>query len=347
MDIREKRKWDHLEYSLLKPSGPLSTGFCNVHLVHQALSCYNLSEIDCSLNLLGKKLQFPLIINAMTGGAKGLDKINKNFAIAARECGIALAVGSQTAAIKNKETRNTFEIVRKENPQGLILANLSALVSYEFAQEAVEMIEADGLQLHLNLAQELAMLEGDRNFSRLLENILIIKEKIPVPIIIKEVGFGLSLETVKRLNQSGINYFDIGGAGGTNFATIERSRNNDFTNPDLIEWGIPTAISLLETLSVSDEIEVYATGGIKTATDILKSLVLGAKAVGIASPILKIAYKNNAKDVIYYLDNLFRHVKELMLLTGAKDLANIKKCPLIITGFVKDWLESRGINSLN
>jgi len=344
MDLREKRKWDHLKYSLELSSGPLSTGFSDLYLVHQALGTADLDSVDTGLVLFGKKIRFPLIINAMTGGARGLEVFNKRLAIAARECGIPLAVGSQTAAIKNPDTRKSFEIVRKMNPQGLVFANLSALIPYQQAREAVEMIEADALQLHLNLPQELAMPEGDRDFSKLEENIYELKEKIQVPLIIKEVGFGLSRETVLKLRKMGINYVDVGGAGGTNFVAIERVRSQGLGNEDLLTWGIPTAVSLIETLSTAGEMIVFASGGINKPSDILKSLVLGAKAVGMAASLLEVIYENEEKVLIDYLEDLFKQVKELMLLIGTSELKQLKKCPIIITGFVREWLEARGIN---
>lgn len=344
MDIRQKRKWDHLKYSLETQPGPLVTGFDDLHLVHQALGMYNLDEIDCSVQLVEKDLSFPLIINAMTGGARGLDKLNEKLAIVARECNVGLAVGSQTAGIKNPDIKHTYDIVRKINPQGLIFANVSGLESPDIALKAIDMIDADGIQLHLNMAQELAMDEGDRKFETLINNIKIIEEKSKVPVIIKEVGFGLSMETVGQLKNIGIKYFDIGGAGGANFVAIETRRSENFNNVDLINWGIPTAISLIETLTVSDEINVFSTGGIRSASDILKSLVLGAKAVGMATPLLEKIYDDNEKELIIYLNKLFNQVKTLMLLSGVNNLNDLKKCPIIITGFVKEWLESRGIN---
>ncbi|NMA02117.1 MAG: type 2 isopentenyl-diphosphate Delta-isomerase [Clostridia bacterium] len=347
MDIREKRKWQHLKYTLQIEDGPLDPGFRDVALVHQALGSFDIKDIDTNMTLFHKELKFPLLINAMTGGADGLEQFNKIFAIAARECGIALAVGSQTAAIKNPATRNTFKIVRELNPQGLIFANVSALVNPQEALEAVEMIEADALQLHLNLAQELAMGEGDRAFKGTLENILQIKTKVKVPVIIKEVGFGLSRETVNKLYNEGLKNFDVGGAGGTNFAAIEQKRNPEYTNPDLINWGIPTVISLLEAKSVANDLNIFATGGLRTAKDILISLVLGAKIAGLAAPILSKAKEMKEDILIFYLEGLIREVKELMLLINAPNLREVKKSPVIITGYVGEWLRQRGLISNN
>lgn len=343
MNIRQQRKWDHIKFFLQTETGPQETGFEDIHLIHQALAHANLSDIDCSLNLFGKKVDFPLIINAITGGAEGLEMVNEKLADIAKECNVALAVGSQTAGVLDKRTRHTYEIVRKKNPNGLIFANVSALVDKRIAFEAIEMIEADAIQLHLNVAQELTMKEGDRSFSRLEENIINIKNEIDIPIIIKEVGFGLSKECIKKLYSHNIEYFDISGAGGTNFAAIENKRNNAIKE-DMLKWGIPTAVSLLEALSISNKINVFASGGVKSSLDMLKSLVLGAKAVGIAGPILKDVYYNREKNVILWLEEMKSQLENFMLLCGAENLSELQKQPALITGLSKEWLELRDIS---
>jgi len=344
MSIRSQRKWQHIQHALNIPPGPKRTGFEDVHLVHHAVSCLDLMDINTELMFLGKNLKFPLLINALTGGALGLEKINKCLAIAARECGIALAVGSQSAAFDNPSFTSTFQIVREVNPKGVILANVSALVNPNLALQAVEMIDADGLQLHLNLAQELIMTEGDRNFRRLLENIELIKESSPVPVIIKEVGFGLSLEAVNKLRNLDINFYDIGGAGGTNFAAIENARNNNVNYNDLLYWGIPTVISLIETLDKASNSTICASGGIYSSVDIIKSLALGANLVGIATPFLQLANSQNEERIVKYTENLIEKCKDIMLLIGAQNLTSLREKPVVITGFTRDWLEVRGIN---
>jgi len=344
VSLRSQRKLEHLKHAIEIPPGPNSPGFNDLYLIHQALSPLDLVKINTETIFLGKKLNYPLVINAITGGAPGLEKINKKLALTAKECGIALAVGSQTAALENAALIKTFQIVREVNPQGIILANVGALTDYRLALEAVEMIEADGLQLHLNLAQELVMAEGDRKFKSLLENIRIIKEKVSVPVIIKEVGFGLAMETVQELENLDISYFDIGGTGGTNFIAIENARNSLEENDDLLAWGIPTVTSLIETLNCLHSGTVIASGGVYTPLDILKALVLGANLVGIASPFLKLAYFQDADSMITYTDNLMQKVKKLMLLIGAGDLEDLKTKPIVITGLTRQWLEVRGID---
>lgn len=343
MSIRSQRKLEHIKHALETAPGPMCPGFKDIHLIHQAISCRDLSEINTELFFLKKKLQFPLIINALTGGAPSLDKINKKLAIAAKECGIALAVGSQTAAIEDPSLMETYQIVRDVNPKGVILANVSALSDYQTALKAIEMIEADGLQLHLNLPQELVMNEGDRNFKDLLTNIKIIKEKAKVPVIIKEVGFGLAIETVKKLVNLGITNYDIGGAGGTNFISLENKRSKT-DNAHSFDWGIPTVTSLIETANSIDKGIICATGGIYSPLDILKSLVLGANIVGIATPFLKLAYNYDTEYIIKSIENLILNAKKLMLLIDAGSLADLKNKPVVITGGTREWLEIRGID---
>ncbi|MFZ5943471.1 MAG: type 2 isopentenyl-diphosphate Delta-isomerase [Bacillota bacterium] len=345
MDLRSTRKMEHLQHALKLSRGPLQTGFDDLHLVHQALSPIDLDKIDTSLTMFNKRLGFPLLINAITGGAPGLENINRKLAEAAREAEIALAVGSQTAAINFPELEYTYKIVRKANPKGLIFANISALADYRHALAAVEMINADALQLHLNIAQELAMKEGDRCFAKLKDNIAAIIEHSPVPIILKEVGFGISYESAMIIQDLGISYVDIGGAGGTNFAAIELERDLENANYDLINWGIPTAISLLEVKAAVPVMSIIASGGIYTPLNIIKSLVVGAKMVGIALPALEKAYHQGTQELILYLNQLILQSKHLMLLTGAEDLSQLSSKPIIINGFTKEWLNNRRIDT--
>ncbi len=195
---RKLRKKEHLEYALKTSQLPAENGFSDIFLVYDALPDLNFKQIDTSLEFLKKKLKAPLLINAMTGGHPEVKQINRSLAAVAARAGIAMAVGSQTAGLEDPQVRDTYRIARDENPAGVLLANLSALAAPPMVKEAVEMIEADGVQLHLNVAQELAMPEGDRNFRGALANIEKISALSPVPVIVKEVGFGLSREAVRK-----------------------------------------------------------------------------------------------------------------------------------------------------
>lgn len=184
----------------------------------------NLQDIDVSTTLMGIKLSFPLLINAVTGGALDVTNMNRKIAEFAKEVQLPMAVGSQYVAIANNEVLESFQVVRQVNPNGVIFANLGAYTSVDDAKRAVNMIRADALQIHLNVAQEIFMSEGDRHFDGYLAKIAAIVEAVDVPVIVKEVGFGIAKEQAIALSNIGVNAIDIGGTGGTNFLAIEAAR---------------------------------------------------------------------------------------------------------------------------
>ncbi|NLB18278.1 MAG: type 2 isopentenyl-diphosphate Delta-isomerase, partial [Syntrophomonadaceae bacterium] len=228
--MRSQRKKEHLTIARQLGNKYNSCGFDDIALVPNALPELNLEEVDTAISFLGKNLSMPLIINAITGGVDEALTINGSLARLAAQHGLGMAVGSQTIALDDKELSKGFKIVRKENRDGLILANVAANTKPRVALQAVDMIEADGLQIHLNIPQELAMKEGDRDFRGLLDNMAELARIAPVPIIAKEVGFGLSRETCQRLYGAGVRIFDVGGRGGTNFIAIEQARSGLFND---------------------------------------------------------------------------------------------------------------------
>lgn len=301
--MRQQRKLEHIQQALSLDDGPVANGFNDVHLIHNALPGLNSQEIDLSVEFLGKTLKMPLLINAITGGNPLVTEINRRLAQIAAQAGIAIAVGSQGAALgKNsgeKESADdavlidSYRVMRLENPRGVVIANISAGTDLKGAWRAIEMIEADALQIHLNPAQEMAMQEGDRDFSCWAKNIEQIVKACPVPVIVKEVGFGISWEVSYKLLELGVRYIDIGGAGGTNFVKIELGRN-DRRSPEFETWGIPSAISLAEVVWAKErygksagDITVIASGGIRQGWEAVKALAMGAKLVGIAGAVLK------------------------------------------------------------
>ena len=339
---RLQRKLDHIENTFKFSDGPNSPGFEDIHLIHQALPGIDWHDIDTSQNLWGKTLSFPLIINALTGGPLETEDINKKLALIAAEFSLGMAVGSQTAALEDSSNARTFKIVRKVNPKGILIANVSANCSYKKAIEAVEMIEADALQLHINAAQEIFMDEGDRLFSHLEDNISEVISKSPVPVIVKEVGFGISRECAVKLSNIGVEWVDVGGSGGTNFIKIEAARSNDSGYvTSLTNWGIPTAANLLEIKKSNLPLKIIASGGIRSGLDLLKSLALGAVAGAIAGPFLKVSLKPGNDEINKLVMHICDDFKKGMFLSGHKDLTSFKKVPIIITGFTKEWGMSR------
>lgn len=323
--------------------GSCSTGFEDVYLINDSVPELSIDDIDLSSYFLCKTLLYPLLINAITGGTSEAQQINRSLAVLAREHGLAMAVGSQTLALHETDLRNSFTIVRQENPQGIILANVSAASSLEQALQAVDMIGADGLQLHFNIPQELAMPEGDRDFSGVIENVSRLVEKSPVPIIAKEVGFGFSQEAVLRLYEAGIRCFDIGGKGGTNFVAIEDQRQGLFAR-EFDEWGIPTAMSLGEVLALELPVKLIATGGIRTALDGVKALAMGAALIGMAGPLLRILVREGEIALNNYLQGYLYRLKAGLLMTGSRNLEELQQKPMIIIGRTAQWLTARGID---
>lgn len=312
-------------------------------MVPDSLPELNLEEVDTTISFLGKELSLPLIINAITGGVDEALVINGSLARLAAQHGLGMAVGSQTIALDDNELANSFKIVRKENRDGLVLANIAANAKPPLALQAIEMIEADGLQIHLNIPQELAMKEGDRDFRGLLDNIAELARIAPVPIIAKEVGFGLSRETCQRLYEAGVRLFDVGGRGGTNFIAIEQARSGLF-NDDFISWGLPTPASVAELSSLRFPIIIVASGGIRGGLDAAKAIALGADIVGVAGHFLKILTEQGMNALSEEIKVFQYHLKSSMMMTGAASLADLKRIPLVIGGNTAHWITTRGID---
>lgn len=340
-ELRAQRKLDHIKLSLDLAENDYSNGFENVTLVHRAIPELNYDDIDLTCTWLGKNLAAPILINAITGGSRSTDKINGALARIAKRHSLAMAVGSQTAAIKDESVKETYQIARQENPDGILLANVSALTPSEQVFKAVEMIQADGVQLHLNVLQELLMTEGDREFRGVLENITCIVEQCPVPVIVKEVGFGISREVASALYNIGVSYIDIGGYGGTNFAAIESFRNNPQRGQAFMTWGIPTAASLLEVKSLNKPIHIIAAGGIKSGLDICKALRLGADIVGIAGFFLTTLLQKGESILSEEVDNILNELKIAMLLCGVRNSSQLDQVPVIYSGELLSWIEQR------
>ncbi|TFE03098.1 type 2 isopentenyl-diphosphate Delta-isomerase [Jeotgalibacillus salarius] len=338
---RAKRKLDHIQYALSdKQSG--ATGFDDIILVHQSLPDCSMDDVSLHSEVGGLKLSSPFFINAMTGGGgEKTSQINAALARTARETGIALSVGSQMSAIKDRDERHTYSVVRKENPNGLIFGNIGSEATVTQAIEAAEMIEADALQIHLNVIQELAMPEGDRDFNGALERISRISEELHIPVIVKETGFGISKEATQKLNQTSVAVIDAGGYGGTNFSSIE---NNRQTRKKLFfnEWGVPTAASIVETASSTNK-DIIASGGIRSSMDVLKSLVLGASAAGIAGSFLKILSEQGEAALIEEIKFYQEDLVMMMTALGCRNVRSLHHAPAVITGDLYHWLSVRGL----
>ncbi|MDU2065896.1 MAG: type 2 isopentenyl-diphosphate Delta-isomerase [Sporomusaceae bacterium] len=344
---RQSRKLDHIKYALALDDGPATTGFQDIQLIHNALPELAFHEVDLSVTFMGISLVHPVIINAITGGNDDVAAVNAALAALAAKTKSAMAVGSQFAAVAKGQGYHSYEVIRQQNPDGIVFANLGAHASWQEAQAAVDMIGANALQIHLNAAQEMIMPEGDRSFKGYLDNIATIASHLSVPVVVKEVGNGIAREQAEALCGAGIQAIDVGGAGGTNFVAIEASRKpqeNRFSQ-DWLYWGIPTALSALEVKSaLKNSVDLMISGGVRTPIEAAKALAIGAKAVGIAAPWLRFLSQQNEAEAIAYLDDFLLELKKFMLLCGADNPLQLAKRPFVITGFTREWLTARQID---
>ena len=327
----DQRKADHIKINLEQDvRSALTSGLENYRFTHEALPELDLNRIDTTLSLFGKKLNSPILISSMTGGTDTAKTLNMRLAEAAQECGVAMGVGSQRAAIEHPEQAETFQ-VRKAAPDILLFANLGAVqLNYDYGidqcRKAVDMIEADALILHLNPVQEAVQDAGDVNFSGLAKKIEEVCKKIEVPVIAKEVGWGISERTAKLLADCGVSAIDVAGAGGTSWSQVEMHRAPDeFTRQlagTFVGWGIPTADSILNVKKVLPDMTIFASGGLKDGLDIAKCIALGATLGGMAGPFLKAAAISN-ENVVEMMKLTIRQIEVTMFAAGVGKLERL------------------------
>jgi isopentenyl-diphosphate delta-isomerase len=329
------RKADHIRINLTEDvrSGR-STGLENYSFPHQALPELNLNEISLDGSLFGKNISATLFISSMTGGTSEAVKINRNLAEAAQAAGVPMGIGSQRAALEDGQLAESFQI-RGTAPDILLFANLGAVqLNYGLTaadcQKAVDMIEANALILHLNPLQEAVMPEGNTNFADLIGKIEEVCKTLPVPVIAKEVGWGISANTASVLVNAGISAIDVAGAGGTSWTEVEMHRaeteNQRQVASAFVDWGIPTAESIQAIRADHPEVPIFASGGIRNGVEIAKSIALGANLAGMASPFLKAAAQS-PEAVLQVIDRLTSEIRISMFASGARNLqalANIQ-----------------------
>lgn len=325
----------------LKASFRGSTLFDDIYLPHNSLPNLSLDQIDTSTTYLGKRVDFPLMINAMTGGTDFTEDINRGLATIAQRFQLPMAVGSQTIVLEEEESWRSFQVVREiMGDKGLVLGNLNGNLSLEDAKKATDLIKADGLQIHLNPAQELAMEEGDRDFLGVDENIKSVLENLGLPIVVKEVGFGISKDVALRLYNIGVRNIDVSGYGGTNFFEVENLRRPTIDMEDMYDWGIPTAYAIHQIRSLGlEDLSITGSGGIRSAQDLVKSLVLGADMCAISGEILNYLIHGGLTYAMEYVESLIYKTRVIMVLLGAKNLEDLRKIQWKATGKLKDLIE--------
>ena len=332
----QQRKKEHLELCLDTPSvtSRFGTGLDRYSFVHNALPELDIDEIDVSTKFLGSQLRAPILISSMTGGFALARQVNRNLAAAAQHLGVAMGVGSQRVAIEEPSVADSFE-VRDVAPDILLLSNLGAVqlnygYTVDHCRRAVEMIGADGLILHLNVLQEAVQPEGNRNFKGLSDKIADVCRQLDVPVVVKEVGSGISAEVAGRLKQAGVKAIDVAGRGGTSWYAVEAQRAAKRGKPaetTFADWGIPTEEALAAVRQAVPDLEIVASGGIRSGLDIAKSISLGADVGAFGQPLLAAALESPEK-VIEFIRRIIYEIKVTMLCVGAKNLDALKKTSL-------------------
>jgi isopentenyl-diphosphate delta-isomerase len=356
VESTEKRKADHIKICLEEKAQAkkATSGFEDIQFVHRALPEINKKQVNLHTAFLGKTFSAPIIVGAMTGGTAQATAINASIAEAVETLGLGMGLGSQRAAIEDEKLAGTFSIARKKAPTAFLIANIGGVqlvhgYGVKEVRKVVEMIDADAVAIHLNALQEAIQPEGQTNFKGVLSQIGVVAGELDVPVIVKETGAGISAEDAKALETAGVAAIDVNGVGGTSFAAVEYYRSDKEKDPvqnylgeAFWDWGIPTAISLIEILQTV-KIPIIASGGIRSGTDIAKAIALNANLASISQPILKSAVLG-AKETTATLSCLIEELRNAMFLVGAEKLDDLAKTPLFILGKTGEWLSARGFS---
>jgi isopentenyl-diphosphate Delta-isomerase len=348
MDEIVERKADHLR--LATADGALARigpGFDNITLVHDALPEVDFDRLDPSTRFLDRRLALPLVIASMTGGHPEGARVNETLARAAERHGLAMGVGSQRAALRDARLRDTYAVAREAAPTAFLLANVGAaqlvpqgdqpaMTTDEVAALAA-MIRADAVIVHLNALQELVQPEGDRRATGWLAAITRLARDLPLPIVAKETGGGISQGVAVRLAEAGVAAIDVGGRGGTSFSAIEGlraaergDRRGANLGTRLADWGIPTAASIV--LAARAGLPIIATGGVRSGVDAARAIALGAVAVGVARPLLQAVLDDGDAGVDAWVADFRQEFLAAMFLTGSANVATLAHVPIIVSG---------------
>ncbi len=330
----QSRKADHLRICLEQPvqCAQVTTGLERYRFTHCCLPEINYSDIDLTTSFLGHRLGAPLLISSMTGGTDAAHRINRRLAAVAQRYGLAMGVGSQRVGVENPDLMETFS-VRAQAPDILLLANLGAVqFNYGYGvdqcRRAIDQLGANALILHLNPLQEAVQTGGDTNFKGLLQKIEQVCANLPVPVIVKEVGNGISAPMVRRLVEAGVAAIDVAGAGGTSWAKVEGERAADAHQRRLGQtfgdWGLPTADCIVAARQAVPTLPLIASGGLRHGLDIAKTLALGADLAGLAMPFLRAAHESETS-VAELAEVLMAEIKTVLFCTGQDTVLGLRQ----------------------
>jgi isopentenyl-diphosphate delta-isomerase len=336
--ITSSRKREHLEISL---SGDVTfktktTGFENYDFLHDPITEVDINKINFRTKFFGKKIDYPFLISCMTGGTSEAENVNAQLATVAENLTIPIGVGSQRQALENDDFVESFKTVRKNAPNVPVLGNIGASQVVQFnsmnpIRKLIEMIDADALVIHVNPLQELLQGEGETEFKGLLKSLRFIVKNLDVPVIVKEVGAGISYEAASKLLETDVKGIDVAGAGGTSWAGIEILRNNNNDNYYFWDWGLPTSFCIKDVykLKKKHKFTLIGSGGINSAADAAKAFALGADIVASARMILLELQKNEIDGVQNLIISWFDTIRKIMYLTGSKSVRALRKNKII------------------
>ncbi|MDR6981041.1 isopentenyl-diphosphate delta-isomerase [Streptomyces sp. 3330] len=339
-----QRKDDHVRLAMEQHRAHSGLNqFDEVSFVHHALAGIDRPDVSLATSFAGIRWQAPLYINAMTGGSAKTGAINRDLATAARESGVAIASGSMNAYLKDPSCADTFRVLRTHNPHGFVMANINATTSVDDALRAVDLLGADALQIHVNTAQETPMPEGDRSFAAWAGQIEKITAGVDVPVIVKEVGNGLSRQSVLLLKDLGVPVADLAGRGGTDFARIENGRRELADYAYLHGWGQSTAACLLDSTGAG--LPVLASGGVRHPLDVARSLALGARAVGVSGGFLRTLMDGGVAALVTQITTWLDQLAALQTMLGARTPADLTRCDVLVHGSLREFCADRGIDT--
>lgn len=334
------RKKQHVELTLSKNVGfrLKTTGLERYEFIHNALPELNYSEIVTSTTFLNKTLAAPLLVSCMTGGYRDALRINRRLAEVCEEMGIAMGVGSQRQALEDTQYHRSFSVVREVAPSTPIIGNIGAaevatLSDPSAIRRLVDLIRADAFAVHLNPLQELLQPEGNPNFKGVLKGIEMLVKHLPVPVIVKEIGAGISADVARRLLDAGVRYIDVAGAGGTSWAGVEVLRRKDRAVASKFwDWGIPTAEAVRAVAALKSPARPFtliASGGIASGIDVARCIALGADLVGAARPMLKALADGGTAGLRALITHWIDELRAVMFLTGSATVAALALAPMV------------------
>ena len=334
------RKQEHVDLTLQEDVGfrTTTTGLERLRFVHNALPEINLEEVDPSVHFLGRRLALPLLVSGMTGGYREALRINRRLAEACAEAGIGMGVGSQRQALEDTAFHRTFSVVREVARDIPIIGNIgaaevAALRSAAPVVRLAELVRADAFAVHLNPLQELLQPEGSPAFRGVLRGIGLLVRELPIPVVVKEIGAGISRDVARRLLDTGVRFIDVAGAGGTSWAGVEILRTSGRRRGETFwDWGIPTATAVKDVAALrkrQPDLTVIASGGISSGMDIAKSIALGADLAASARPVLKALARGGIRGVTTLLADRSQELRGAMFLTGSRTTGDLQHVPLV------------------